>query len=75
MGTPIPNSVDSRGSRLLNEFDPPDIDLLWKRMTGDKLEALYDLTNDMMKTQPAGMMNYALFLSLPEVDLFSVCSI
>jgi hypothetical protein len=36
--------------------------------TGDKLEALYLLTNKMMKTQPPQVVNYALISGFPTVD-------
>ena len=36
--------------------------------TGDKLEALYSLTNEMMKTQLPEVVNYAIVFRLPAVD-------
>lgn len=36
--------------------------------TGDKLKALYSLTNEMMKTQPPQVVNWSMFLRLPPVD-------
>ena len=36
--------------------------------TGDKLERLYMLTNEMTKTQPPEVVNYAVIFRLPNVD-------
>lgn len=36
--------------------------------TGDKLEALYTLTNEMMKTQPAYVMHWGVIRRSPTVD-------
>lgn len=36
--------------------------------TGDKLEALYSLTNEMTKTQPAHVMNWGVILRIPAFD-------
>jgi FAD/FMN-containing dehydrogenase len=36
--------------------------------TGDKLEALYSLTNEMLKTQPAHVMHWGLILRIPAID-------
>lgn len=42
--------------------------------TGDKLEDLYQLTNEMMKTQPSEVMNYAIIFRVPGVDVVNVSS-
>lgn len=40
--------------------------------TGDKLEKLYLLTNEMIKSQPPQVVNYAIVLRLPAVDAVKV---
>jgi FAD/FMN-containing dehydrogenase len=42
--------------------------------TGDKLEDLYRLTNEMMKTQPPEVMNYGVIFRVPAVDAVNVRS-
>ena len=39
----------------------------------DKLEALYELTNKMMKTQPPEVSHYAYIVRLPDFDPDHVC--
>jgi len=36
--------------------------------TGDKLEAIYELTNEMMKSQPPEVIHWAYMLKIPEID-------
>jgi FAD/FMN-containing dehydrogenase len=36
--------------------------------TGDKLESLYSLTNEMMKTQPAHVMHWGVIRRIPAID-------
>jgi hypothetical protein len=61
---------------IVTEFKYKIYDVLPNKMwayetftfTGDKLEALYLLTNKMMKTQPPQVVNYAVILRLPTID-------
>lgn len=66
---------------IVTEFEYKIYDVLADNMwtyeafifPGDKLEALYEVTEVMMKNQPPEVVNYAIFLLLPEIDPIHVC--